>query len=397
MPGLSDSMEEGTIVRWLVADGATVSLGDEVVEIETDKATMPLLAEAEGVLHRVAAEGETLPVGSSIGRIEAVGDREPTAVASGDSVVTRVGDVPEPGRGAPTTSNGRSRLKASPVARRVAHERGIDIAGVRATGPGGRIVRADVERHETVTPTSSRAPSASLASEPSVASLNAGSTIIEPTRTQRIISRRMTQTQATVPDFQVSVDTDVTELVALRGSLKAAGVAVSVNDFVVRACALALREHPRINGAYEDERFVFHAPINIGIAVAADDALLVPVITAADTKPLTTIATETSALAAKVRDGTISPTEVSGGTFTISNLGMFAVSSFTAVINPGQAAILAVGAAIDRAVVRDRVLTARSIMNLCLSSDHRIVYGADAARFLADVRRLIETPHALMS
>jgi pyruvate dehydrogenase E2 component (dihydrolipoamide acetyltransferase) len=220
---------------------------------------------------------------------------------------------------------------------------------------------------------------------------------VELTRAQRTIARRMSDSHATVPDFQVRTEVDVTQLLDMRRSMKAAGQTVSVNDFVVRACALALRDHPRANGTYRDGVFDLHPRVNVGVAVAGEGTLVVPTIVDADTKPVTQIAEESRVLAGKVRDGTITPAELGGGTFTVSNLGMFGVTSFTAVIAPGQAAILAVGAAVERPVVHEGQILMRSIMDLSLSCDHRILYGADAASFLADLRGLLERPWALVS
>jgi pyruvate dehydrogenase E2 component (dihydrolipoamide acetyltransferase) len=224
-------------------------------------------------------------------------------------------------------------------------------------------------------------------------------THVKLTSTQRTIARRMAESKATVPDFQVRTEADVTDLLALRKQMKAAREsAPSVNDFVVKACGLALREHPRANGAYRDGAFELYGRANVGVAVAAEGTLIVPTIFDADALPVTAIAQTTRALAARVRDGKILPPELSGGTFTVSNLGMFGVTSFTAVVNPGQAAILAVGAAVERpAVTADGSLAPRALMDLSLSCDHRILYGADAAKFLARVRELLQTPFALLA
>jgi pyruvate dehydrogenase E2 component (dihydrolipoamide acetyltransferase) len=224
-------------------------------------------------------------------------------------------------------------------------------------------------------------------------------TSVELTSTQRVIARRMAESKATVPDFQVRTEADVTDLLALRAQMKAAqGGTPSVNDFVVKACGLALREHPRANGAYRDGAFELYARVNVGVAVAAEGTLVVPTIFDADAQPVTAIARTTRALAERVRGGMITPPELSAGTFTVSNLGMFGVTSFTAVVNPGQAAILAVGAAVQRpALGDDGALTVRSLMDLSLSCDHRILYGADAAQFLARVRELLQTPFALLA
>jgi pyruvate dehydrogenase E2 component (dihydrolipoamide acetyltransferase) len=376
MPRLSDSMEEGTVVEWLVDDGVQVARGDELAEIETDKATMTYEADADGILQQVVAEGETVVVGAMIARLltedEARAAGEGPVIARSEAPVATVAVEPAI----------RTRAKASPLARRVARALGVDLETLTGSGPGGRIVRADVEA----------APQAAVA-----APREAGPETIELTRAQQTVARRMSDSHATVPDFQVRTEVDVTELLDMRRSMKAAGSTVSVNDFVVRACALALRDHPRANGTYRDGVFDLHTRVNVGVAVAGEGTLVVPTIVDADTKPVTQIAEESRALAAKVRDGTITPAELTGGTFTVSNLGMFGVTSFTAVIAPGQAAILAVGAAVERPVVYEDEIVRRSLMDLSLSCDHRIVYGADAAKFLADLRGLLERPWALVS
>jgi pyruvate dehydrogenase E2 component (dihydrolipoamide acetyltransferase) len=376
MPRLSDSMEEGTILRWLVSDGADVRVGDEIVEIETDKATMTYEADAAGIVQILAEAGDTVTVGHPIGRFAGA-----------------AGSTPPPG--APT--NGATRVKASPLARRVAAELGVVLAEVTGTGPQGRIVRADVERARATTPVAALEPTVPIAETARPTPAAARTERVELSRMQQTIARRMSDAKATMPDFQVHIDADVTELLELRRTLKDAGLTASVNDFVVRACALALLDHPRVNGRYQDGTFELHRQINVGVAVAVDNGLIVPVISHADTKPVTVIAAETRVLAQRARDGSIAADGLASGTFTISNLGMFGVTSFTAVINPGQAAILAVGAAIERPTVRGGEIVPRSVLDLSLSSDHRIIYGADAARFLADVRRLLEAPMHLLS
>jgi pyruvate dehydrogenase E2 component (dihydrolipoamide acetyltransferase) len=221
---------------------------------------------------------------------------------------------------------------------------------------------------------------------------------VELTRAQRTIARRMAESKATIPDFQVATDADVTALLALRETLKHDGRGTSVNDFIVKASALALREHPRANGAYSDGAFLLHSRVNVGVAVAGPDTLVVPTVFDADTKSVTAIAAEIGTLAAKVREGTITPPDVAGGTFTVSNLGMLGVTAFTAVVNPGQAAILAVGTAVDRvALDEDGRPVVRKVLTLTLTCDHRILYGADAAAFLARVRELLENPYTLIA
>jgi pyruvate dehydrogenase E2 component (dihydrolipoamide acetyltransferase) len=391
MPRLSDSMEEGTIVDWLVGDGTRVARGDELAEIETDKATMTYEADADGFLQHVVAAGETVAVGAMIARLLTEDELRAGDPPGGRATANAGGNDRGP-EDLPITSAARAvgiahtespmRVKASPLARRMALGLGVELEPLAGSGPGGRIVLADVKAAART-----RGP----------AQRNDDVETVALTPAQRTIARRMSDSHATVPDFQVRTEVDVTQLQEIRRSMKAASRSASINDFVVRACALALRAHPRANATYRDGAFHLHARVNVGVAVAGEGTLVVPVIFDADAKTLTQLAEESRALAAKVRDGTITPAELSGGTFTVSNLGMFGVTSFTAVITPGQAAVLAVGSAVDRPAALDGDIVMRSIMDLSLSCDHRILYGADAASFIADLRGLLERPWALVS
>jgi pyruvate dehydrogenase E2 component (dihydrolipoyllysine-residue acetyltransferase) len=367
MPRLSDSMEEGTIVRWLKRAGDRVAAGDAIVEIETDKATMEYEAEAGGTLEILAAEGATVVLGAAIARL-----------------------LPE---GSAPTEERPARVLATPVARRMASELGIDLDAVTATGRRGQIMKADVEAF-----TVADGHGNGTAREPQPKPEPVHGVREELTRTQRTIARRMAQSRALVPDFELVVNIDMGACLALRAQLaEHHSPAPSVNDMVIKACGLALRAHPRVNGSYREEGFVLHDRVNVGFAVAAPDSLLVPVVTDADRRPLTEIARVTRELAAGAREGRLAPAEASGATFTVSNLGMFGVDRFTAIINAPQAAILAVGAAAERAVVRDGLVTAAVVMTATLAADHRILYGADAARFLTDVRDRLQAPIGLLA
>jgi pyruvate dehydrogenase E2 component (dihydrolipoamide acetyltransferase) len=450
MPRLSDTMEEGTILRWLKHDGEHVARGEELVEIETDKAAMTYESDSEGTLEIVAREGDTLSVGAPIARV-GTANSDAGALHNGsaameststtqDTPVAQATPAPEsaqPHVAAESSSPPQSgeRVKASPLARRVARETGVDLGGLTGSGPGGRIVKADVEvagstpvagATSTVVESSAASPpsSPSVLERPSaedVASAKGETTIVELSRTQRTIARRMAESKATIPDFTLTADIDMERCVDLRAELKRlsrasdgrdkaavpAGdrrdkaAAPTYNDMIVKACALALRDHPRANGSYRDGHFELHSRVNVGVAVAAGaedptgGALVVPTVFDADTKALGEIARETRALAERVRNGSISPPELSGGTFTVSNLGMYGIRQFTAIVNPPQAAILAVGALAPRSVVRKKKLVARQTMSVTLACDHRILYGADAALFLARVRELLEEPAAL--
>lgn len=413
MPRLSDSMDEGTVLKWLKSAGAEVSSGDELVEIETDKATMTYESDLAGVLEIVAAEGDTLPIGAVIARI---GDgSEPAAPSDAPDVAATEQAAPEQEApaddaaeteepaGAPAHASAEpaqterepgARIKASPLARRLASEQGVDLSTLAGSGAGGRIVRADVE---AAGETGAKPPTASPSSQGG--SGKGDVTTQELSRLQKVIARRMAESKATIPEFALTTEIDMEACVELRGGIKAAspdGSAPSYNDMVIKACALALREFPRANGSYVDGRFELYSRVNVGFAVAAQDALVVPTVFDADTTSLSAIASTTRALAGRVRAGEITPPELSGGTFTVSNLGMFGVTDFTAVINPPQSAILAVGAMTPRPVARDGEVVIRNVMPVTLTSDHRILYGADAAQLLARIRELLESPLTLL-
>jgi len=432
MPRLSDSMEEGTILKWLKADGDEVERGDELAEIETDKATLTYEADTSGVLKIVAQEGDTLPIGQVIATIGEPGGSGEGASAGGDATraaaeqeapAQQVATEPPPAKPAPAapaapstppapssppaqSNGGGDRVKASPVAKRIARELGVELRGLQGSGPGGRIVKADVEAAaKEGPPAPAPAPAAEQPAEPAAApaappavvaergTAKGDVTIEELSRTQQTIARRMAESKATVPDFELQTEIDMERAVEVRAQLEAVADPVpSYNDLIVKACALALREFPRANGSYRDGRFELYGRVNVGVAVAAENALVVPTVFDADQKGLQTIARETRALAERVRQGVVTPPELAGGTFTVSNLGMYGVTNFTAVINPPQAAILAVGALTQKPVVRDGEVVVRHVMGVTLACDHRILYGADAAQFLARIRALLEEP-----
>jgi pyruvate dehydrogenase E2 component (dihydrolipoamide acetyltransferase) len=450
MPRLSDTMEEGTVLRWLKRDGEHVGRGEELVEIETDKAAMVYESDQEGSLRIVAQEGDTLAVGATIAH---VGEASAVATSSADS-------LPAPGDGSPQLAAGLTdtavsrgegespapvdasvhesgnRVRASPLARRIANESGVDLHAIAGTGPGGRIVKADVEAAGvaagqsapevysapgTQAPESAVAPTATVAAADiaeRVASAKGQTTVVELTRTQQTIARRMAESKATIPDFSLQAEIDMERCVELRAELKRLSPeeAPTYNDMVVKACALALHEHPRANGSYRDGKLQLHSRVNVGVAVAVgaagnpeaisaeagmEGALVVPTVFDAALKSLGEIARETRTLAERVRAGTITPPELGGGTFTVSNLGMYGIRSFSAIINPPQAAILSVGSLAPRAVVLPGSagggggIAVRHTMAVTLVCDHRILYGTDAARFLARIRELLEEPAAL--
>jgi len=414
MPRLSDSMEEGTVLTWLKQVGDEVAVGEALVEIETDKANMAYESDVAGTLSEIVVqEGETVAIGTVIAKVgedgdgagggeaqegERQGTRPAGPVAAGDPPPPPVakassGVVPPT---APPAGDG-DRPKASPLARRLAKDRGLDLSQLHGSGPGGRIVKADVEQAEAASPQPSAGPATSAPAAPETAK---GQVAFEDlSKLQQTVARRMAESKATAPHFYLRADVDMSRAVEARARLKAAAgdgeVVPSFNDMVVKACALALREHPRANGAYRDGRFELYSRVNVGVAVAAKDALVVPTVFDADRKGLRQIAEDSRNLAGKVREGSITPPELSGATFTVSNLGMYGIVGFSAVINPPQAAILAVGAIEERPVVRDGEIATAHLMQIDLACDHRILYGAPAAEFLAQVKTLLEEPLAL--
>jgi pyruvate dehydrogenase E2 component (dihydrolipoamide acetyltransferase) len=410
MPRLSDSMEEGTILTWIKQVGDEVAVGEELVEIETDKANMAYESDVAGTLTEILAqEGETLPIGAPIAVVGDAGEA-PTRVEEAPTEVTESANGGEAVREEPAQATvaetSGERVKASPLARRIAQERGVDLATLTGSGPGGRIVKADVEKAGAGVPAPAEVPAPSAPAPAGMGADGAGTgtakgttTYQEPTRLQQVVARRMAESKATAPHFYLQSEIDMSAAVEARGRLKKmtpeGEVVPSFNDMVVKACALALREHPLANGAYRDGRFELHSRVNVGVAVAAQDALVVPTVFDADRKGLREIASDARALAAKVRDGRVTPPELSGGTFTVSNLGMYGVTNFSAVINSPQAAILAVGAITERPVVRGGSITTAHLLGVTLACDHRILYGAPAAEFLARIRSLLEEPLSL--
>jgi pyruvate dehydrogenase E2 component (dihydrolipoyllysine-residue acetyltransferase) len=413
MPRLSDSMEEGTILTWLKQVGDAIALGEELVEIETDKANMAYEADVAGTLSEILAqEGETVAIGAPIARIGGEGSSEgpgaPPAgpVAAGDPPPLPVakassGAVPPtapPPGGEVGSREGSGRVKASPLARRIAKERGIELAGLRGSGPSGRIVKSDVEAAGGAAGLATSTQPDEVAG-PAAETAKGNVEIRELSKLQQTVARRMSESKATAPHFYLSTEIDMSKAVVARAAIKAASKEVDVvpsfNDMVVKACAIALGEFPKVNGAYKDGRFELYSRVNVGVAVAAQEALIVPTVFEADKKGLRQIATDARAVASKVRDGSITPPELSGGTFTVSNLGMFGIDDFSAVINAPQAAILAVGAINEKPAVRDGQIVPAQLMNVTLACDHRIVNGAEGAEFLARIRTLLEEPVSL--
>ncbi|MDO5740811.1 MAG: dihydrolipoamide acetyltransferase family protein [Ornithinimicrobium sp.] len=408
MPRLSDTMTEGVLSHWLKKEGDEVSRGDILAEIETDKSTMDLEAYDDGILTKIlVAEGTTVSIGEPVAVIGEPGDSGGAAAAPTEESVAAASDSP------PKSPHPDARVRATPLVRSLARERGIDLTTVHGTGPSGRIIRADLEDLErTNAPAQPESPAPpSQQAEPTQAPQGAPSAQTAPTVSfvpaseddeklpltsiRRITAARLTESAA-APHFYLTVVVDVEPLMRFRAEvneqLAGDGVKVTVTDLLVRACAVVLRAHPEINASWGGDHIVRRGHVNIGIAVAIDDGLMVPVIRDADRKTAREIGAEARELGDRARAGRLTPDEFSGGTFTISNLGMFGISEFTAVINPPEAAILAVGASVETPVVKDGEVTVTTTMRLTLTVDHRVIDGATGANFLRDVVRVLEEP-----
>jgi pyruvate dehydrogenase E2 component (dihydrolipoamide acetyltransferase) len=425
MPRLSDTMERGTIARWLVHEGDAVKEGDVLAEIETDKATMELFAYDEGVLLRVLVQdGESAELGAPIAIVGAPGEDASTfSAAATDEAAEGDGAGKSPAASATAvaappaerTAAGGGELKASPVARRIASDAGFDLrvlAG-KGSGPDGRIVRVDVERAlaggapaEAAAPAAAPPPAAAPAAAPAPAPARAAAppaepgTIIDPSPMLRAVARRMSESKSQVPHFYLQCEIDMGKALALREELNAeladAGVKLTVNDLIVRACALALRDHPQFHRSWIGGKLHQHGAAHVGIAVALDEGLIVPVIRDADSLPLRELAVVARDLVGRARSGSLKQNEIEGGTFSVSNLGMLGITSFQAIINPPEPGILAVGSVVERAIGIAGQVAVRPLMTVNLSVDHRAASGADGARLLQTVTRYLEHPLLLL-
>jgi pyruvate dehydrogenase E2 component (dihydrolipoamide acetyltransferase) len=425
MPKLSDTMEEGTIVEWKKKSGDPVKKGEVIAEVESDKATFDLESEADGVLDIIVQQGVPAKIGAPIARIGAAGEapaanpapaeaapkqaakeapKEAAKAEKAQAEPEAVAPPPSPkppAQPAPSTRDGNGaaaatvEVKASPLAKRLAAELGVDLATVQGSGPEGRIVKEDVQAAATgKTPQRAPAPSATRPSGPDVE-------VIEPTRMQATIARRMAEAKTTVPEFTVTVEARVDLAVSMRQQLKDSvpgADKVTMTDFLVRACALALRKFPEVNSSWVDGKFQRKRRISIGLAVAPSQGmgLLVPVVHDADLKDLIQISIESRQVIERARSGRPAEGDLSGATFSISNLGMYGVDEFVAIINPPEAAILAVGTIKEVPVVDAGRIVPGKVMRMTLSVDHRVFYGATAAQFMAEVKRLIENPVTLV-
>ena len=416
MPQMGYDMTEGTVVKWVKQEGDAVSKGEVIAEIETDKATVEMEAEAGGVLRRIAVgEGATVPVGQVIGVIGAEDEELPDPAADAPPApappaAEEAAPEPEAAPAAPILADAGASgaLRASPVARRLADERGVDLNLVSGTGPGGRITKDDVLNFAPPAEAPGAAPVAAPAAEAASApSMRVGPPPRTPDEQGRIplskmalaIARRTAATKGPVPHYYVNAAVDMTRAMEFRREINESlsGVRVSVNDLIIKAAALALGKHPVFNAVFQDDHLEVSRHVNVGVAVALDEGLVVPAILECERKPLTQIAREAKDLGRRAREGKLRQDEYTAGTFSISNLGMFEVDSFTAIIVSPQAAVLAVGAVQPTPVVRNGEVVVRQMMQASLSADHRISNGADAAQFLVEIKRGLEAPFSLIA
>jgi pyruvate dehydrogenase E2 component (dihydrolipoamide acetyltransferase) len=448
MPALSPTMTEGNLAKWLKAEGDAIKAGDLIAEIETDKATMEFEAVEEGVLGRILvpagtqgvavnqpialllADGEPAsgldaapaavapaPSGAAPARDAAAAALPPSAAAAASTSAaaaasTSAAAAASTSAAAAASTSAGERIFATPLARRIAGDKGIDLATISGSGPHGRIVKADVEQARPAPAAAAPAPPAAQAATPSAApavtpaaaapvapppAFGQAFTELPLSGMRKVIARRLTEAKQTVPHFYLTVDYRLDKLLALRADLNARGeVKLSVNDFIIRGAALALRKVPAANASFTETAIRLYSDVDISVAVATPAGLLTPIIRHADHKGLALISTEMKALAAKARDGKLKPEEFQGGGFSISNLGMYGVREFAAIINPPQGCILAVGAGEQRPVVQDGALAIATVMSCTLSVDHRVVDGAIGAEFLAALRGLIEDPLTML-
>lgn len=431
MPRLSDTMEAGTIVRWNVKEGDTVSSGDVVADVETDKATMEMPVFDDGVISKIMVEaGRQVPVGTPIAIISVDGDdagsivavaAAPVAVAAKSVPINSTPaktSVAAPSASASASASASSpsvqsdavRQRVSPLARRMAEEMGISVASIVGSGPSGRVVKQDVlAAAERLKSGGARSVdlvhvASPVQSATAVVPIGAGASEVMLSGMRQAIARRLVESKSTIPHYQVTMRFNMDPLLELRTMLNAQlepqKIKLSVNDFIVRACALAMAAHPFFNASWAGDRIILHGDVNIGVAISLPmergGGLVVAVLTQAQRKGLREISTETRALAEKARTRGLGPEDMAGATFTISNLGMFGVDNFTAIINPPNSAILACGAAVEQPVVRNHQLVVGHEMQATLSLDHRVIDGAMASEYLQSVKHNIENPATLL-
>jgi pyruvate dehydrogenase E2 component (dihydrolipoamide acetyltransferase) len=421
MPALSPTMTEGTLSRWLKKEGDAIKAGDVLAEIETDKATMEVEAVDEGVLGRILVPDGTanVKVNDPIAVMIVDGEAAPAAAPAAAAPAAAAPAAAAPAAAAPAAAapaapaavtHDGARIFASPLARRMAKQAGIDLAMLKGSGPNGRIVRADIESAHAApaaAPVAAQpvaaAPAPALAPVPRPAPVTAPHTLVPNTTMRKVISRRLTESHQQVPNFFVTLDMEIDALLKLRAELNAkspkdgpGAFKLSVNDLVIKAAAATLRRVPKMNASYTEDAMVLYDDVDISVAVSMPEGLITPIVRNADRKGLATISNEMKDLGARAKSGKLKPEEFQGGTFSISNLGMFGTKQFTAIINPPQAAILAVGAGEKRPVVKNDALAIATVMTCTLSVDHRVADGALGAEWMAVFKTLIEDPISLM-
>lgn len=415
MPKLGFDMAEGTLVRWVKAEGETVAKGEILAEIETDKATVEVESSFSGILHKQLVEqGSVVPVSTPIAVIAQPGEKVEDAPESAPAVkevkpAAPAEQKPAQAAAAPVAETAGGVVKISPLAKRIAAQNGINPQSLRGSGPGGRIVKRDVEAALAAPQAAAPAAAPAAAAEPKAAALplpvwQPGGAALEDQRIpvdklRGIIGKRMVESKQNVPHFYVTHEIDMDAVMALRKQINALlpdEQKLSVNDFIVKAVALALRQFPGINASLAGNEIIRHGHVNVGVAVALDAGLMTVVVKDADQKPLRIISVETREMVARARAGKVRPDDIEGSTFSISNLGMFDVDEFSAIINPPEAAILAVGSAKQVPVVKDGQIVAGTRMKATISADHRVTDGAEAARFMQALALHLEEPMRLM-
>jgi pyruvate dehydrogenase E2 component (dihydrolipoamide acetyltransferase) len=418
MPALSPTMTEGTLSRWLKKEGEDVRAGDVIAEIETDKATMEVEAVDEGVLGKIlVADGtEGVKVNEPIAILVEQGEAVPTAAPAAAPAPAKPAPAApqqtaaQPAAPRPATPGGNGhdtaqdeRIFVSPLARRMAKQAGIDLAALKGSGPNGRIVKADIEGALQKAPPAAPRPAAPAPATRPTAAVAAPHTLVPHSSIRKVIARRLTEAKSTIPHFYVSMDVEIDAMIRLMNELNAKSpkegpdvYLITINDLVIKASAATLRRVPAVNAAWTDEGMALFEDVDISIAVAIPDGLITPIVRRADQKGLATISREMKDLAGRARGGKLKPEEFQGGGFSISNMGMFGVTEFAAIINPPQAAILAVAAGQKRPVVKNDSLAVATVMTCTLSVDHRVVDGALGARWLREFKRIVEDPLSLL-
>lgn len=430
LPALSPTMKDGRITKWFKKEGDKVSTGDEIAEVETDKSNLAIEAYDDGILIKILVkEGDSAPVGSNIGWIGKAGEKAPEGGAAPEAAPAAKAEAkpaevakaaePKPAASAPSPSapmpaaasapapvakpvppavesNGDGRVRVSPLAKKIAETQHIDLGSVQGSGPSGRIVKRDIEAAMNKPPASAKPGSAPGKITPRAPGGRVAPTSMPVTSMRKVIAQRLGEVKPGVPHFYLTVDLEMDQALKLREEAKAQELRISVNDIIVKATAMAVRRFPRINQVFAGDVIQQLQNVDVGVAVAIEDGLITPIVKDADQKGIAEIGQEVRELAERAKKKSLKPDEYTGGSITVSNLGMFGIDSFIAVINPPQAAILAVGKVEPKVVVRDGEMVIRQMMSMTLSGDHRVIDGAVGAQFLQELRSLLEHPLRLL-